>query len=477
MENSRLFARLVVLLIAGMMVVGAGALSPIAGQQPGDASHDAFATPVVPGTRDPVPEITAGPTEPAPVLSPLGVEPGTGAITGCTQRQESDVLGPGSVLAVECSYITFGGFAPTYTISAPRSSVSGAATGWSVRLTTGQFTTGWVSTTTTLQTSSPAPTSIIIELRAPTENGVPNETVLSEIGVVACNRGTNCREGNTTISARMAGADASQLELACSPQPSLIVPRASSATVTCSLTLSESASVATADVRTITISLDGAGWDVVPNVAAEMDGGRVTISPAVSLSPGESWIFELELRPTCTASDLLTLLMTTRVGLASTDVEGPSTTYAVAAVDPVASLSTSMTSADTSFFFTASFDEQQQHGNIRYRVSAGDCAAWSVTIAAGPFTYSGDVPDAALSATHLSLTSIGEPVALEGSASELATGTVTGSLETERIVLSGPVASATGVYEQDLGIMLTLPPATVVGTYESTITITAAAAP
>jgi hypothetical protein len=118
--------------------------------------------------------------------------------------------------------------------------------------------------------------------------------------------------------------------------------------------------------------------------------------------------------------------------------------------------------------------------------STGTGAGWNVTIESSAFVWVGtanggiDIP-----ATKFALTTAAAPTMISGQpiGAALSTGpqvpptSPIGSLDTPRKTLVATAAYGAGTYEQALGVTLTIPAMSRVGTYTGTITTTITSAP
>jgi WxL domain surface cell wall-binding len=118
--------------------------------------------------------------------------------------------------------------------------------------------------------------------------------------------------------------------------------------------------------------------------------------------------------------------------------------------------------------------------------STGSGAGWNVTIESSPFVWVGtanggtDIP-----ATKFALTAAAAPTMVSGQpiGAALSTGpqvpptSPLGSLETPRKTLVATAAYGAGTYTQALGVTLTIPAMSRVGTYTATLTTTITSAP
>jgi hypothetical protein len=118
--------------------------------------------------------------------------------------------------------------------------------------------------------------------------------------------------------------------------------------------------------------------------------------------------------------------------------------------------------------------------------STGSGAGWNVTIVSSALTWVGtanggiDIP-----ANKFSLTSAAAPTKIAGQVVSVAASTgpqvpptsPLGTLDTPRKTLVATAAYGAGTYSQDLGVTLTIPAMSRVGTYTGTLTTTITSAP
>ena len=118
--------------------------------------------------------------------------------------------------------------------------------------------------------------------------------------------------------------------------------------------------------------------------------------------------------------------------------------------------------------------------------SRGSSAGWSVSIEASDFVYSGANGGTDIPAANFALTSAQQPTALAGQPVSLVDSTgpqipiegiVFGSLESPVKTLRATAAYGNGTYSQSLGVTLTIPGQSKVGTYTGALTTTISATP
>ncbi len=118
--------------------------------------------------------------------------------------------------------------------------------------------------------------------------------------------------------------------------------------------------------------------------------------------------------------------------------------------------------------------------------SRGTSAGWSVSIQGSAFVYSGPNGGTDIPATNFALTSAEEPTLIAGQPVSLVASTgpqipiegiVYGSLAGPLKVIRATAAYGNGTYTQNLGVTLTIPGQSKIGTYTGTLTTTISATP
>jgi hypothetical protein len=117
--------------------------------------------------------------------------------------------------------------------------------------------------------------------------------------------------------------------------------------------------------------------------------------------------------------------------------------------------------------------------------STGTAAGWHVTLQTSAFVYSGTHAGTSIPAASFAITSVSAPTLVSGQAvnATAATGpeipptSPIGTLDSARSVISATAAYGTGSYTQALGVSLTIPPGSKIGTYTGTLTTTISAGP
>ncbi len=255
--------------------------------------------------------------------------------------------------------------------------------------------------------------------------------------------------------------------LSCSPV-SVTVSTNANGTSTCTLNGIGMASGVPVTVNGVSV-VAPTGWTITRNPTS----GSFT-------SGGSGFSFTLTLTPGCAAATSVptpnvtinSVISATALG---NSVTGPSTT--ITAIHTAASnVSASITSSSITWSRAYSFAPQSVSGSITIQVSASSgCAGWNVQLSASSFNYSGSFGGSAIPNGNAAVTTQA-PSAASGSLTGVAAGPG-GVLSSAQKVVSASASNGLGTYNQMLGIGVTIPGAARVGTYTSTITITAAAGP
>ena len=118
--------------------------------------------------------------------------------------------------------------------------------------------------------------------------------------------------------------------------------------------------------------------------------------------------------------------------------------------------------------------------------SRGTSLGWSVTVMASDFVYTGAAGGTDIPAANFALTSAEQPTLITGQPVDLTASTgpqipiegiVFGSLAGGLKVIRATAAYGNGTYTQNLGVTLTIPGQSKVGTYTGTLTTTISATP
>ena len=112
--------------------------------------------------------------------------------------------------------------------------------------------------------------------------------------------------------------------------------------------------------------------------------------------------------------------------------------------------------------------------------SSGAAAGWNVTVQVSPLVYSGSYVGTSIPAANFALTSVAQPLLVSGQTVDATAATgpeipptsPLGTLDTPRKVIAATAAYGTGTYTQALGVTLTIPAGSKIGTYAGTMTTT-----
>ena len=116
--------------------------------------------------------------------------------------------------------------------------------------------------------------------------------------------------------------------------------------------------------------------------------------------------------------------------------------------------------------------------------SSGSGAGWNVTVQTSAFVYSGSFGGTNIPAANLSLTSASAATSTAGEAVDVVGGPKVPltlippvALDTARKTIQAEITFGEGTYTQNLGVSLSIPAQSRVGTYTGTLTVTIAAGP
>jgi len=286
----------------------------------------------------------------------------------------------------------------------------------------------------------------------------------------------------TRIGATVAGGvppTATDLQLACTPS-ALTVDPGQSSTVSCTYSARQSLGNRQVTLTRITVPAP-IGWTIT-GPAGSVTGTTLTITPNAPISYSGtaplSYAFTYTMTPGCAASTSpQTMNLTSQFTFnATTGIAGPATSGQIAR-STASNLAVSVGSNSLAWYQEFSLTESVVSGNLVYRLSASSCSGWDVTISASPYVYSGPNAGQSIPASNLILTTAQDPVVIEGSGTGVTNAGGSGPMNTTRRLLSAGSGSGIGTYEQQLDFSLTIPGRARAGTYQSTITITSAAAP
>jgi hypothetical protein len=253
--------------------------------------------------------------------------------------------------------------------------------------------------------------------------------------------------------------------LSCSPI-SVTVATAANGTSSCTLSGVNMASGVAVTVNNISV-VAPTGWTITRSPSS----GTFT-------SGSSGFNFTLTLTPGCAAATSVptpnvtinSVISATALG---SNVTGPSTT--ITAIHSAASnVSASITGSSIAWSRAYSFAPQSVSGSMTIQVSATTgCAGWNVQVSATNFAYSGTSGGSAIPNGSASVTT-NPPTGSNLTGVAAGPG---GVLSSSQKVVNASASNGLGTYNQALGINVTIPGAARVGTYTSTLTITAAAGP
>ncbi len=270
-------------------------------------------------------------------------------------------------------------------------------------------------------------------------------------------------QSSATVTA-YAGVTSANFALSCTPNP-ITVPTSTNGVVNCSLSgvgLDPSAVVSVTAVNVSSL----ANWTIIRAPATGTLTG--TASP---------FNFTLTLTPVCGAAvnpPAPNITITTSLDFHGTAVTGPSTSI-TAKHGATTVISASISGSSMTWSNTYSFTPQSVTGSLTYRTTASGCAGWNIQLSATNFAYTGSFSGAAIPNGNIAITP-GSVSAVSGSTTNITPGS-TGSLGSALKVLSAIENSGIGTYDQSIAIGVTIPGGARVGTYTSTLTVTAASGP
>jgi hypothetical protein len=364
-------------------------------------------------------------------------------------------------------------------------SASNPTTGWQYRVNGGT----WITSTSALPTQSNilsrSLTSYTIDLRATgTVAAGTSGTVTLRADFVTCVLiicGSPVNAYTVTIQAtRVAPTpSAADLLLSCTPA-SITVGAGQSQTVSC--TYSGRASLGNRQVTLSRLVIPApSGWSISGPVGS-VAGSTFTITPnatiAYSATTPLSYGFTFSLVPSCTsATTAQPVNLTSTFAFNSTTGLVGATFAEQIARSPASSLAVSVRSSSLAWNQTYSLTDSTVAGNFTYRVVANTCSGWNVSVSASPYTYIGSHQGTAISASNLQLTNSLYPIVVAGNGSGVSRQETNGSMITSHKVLNATSGSGIGTYDHQLNFQFTIPGKSRVGTYQSTVTVTSAAAP
>jgi hypothetical protein len=294
---------------------------------------------------------------------------------------------------------------------------------------------------------------------SPTGTSVPGGN--GDITIVISKPNGN-EQGTFTLSG-IRSLSTADFQLVCTPTP-ITVATSATGTVTCTLSGINVASSATVSVTSVTVS-SLASW-------------TITRTPASgSLTGSTPFTFTISLTPVCGAAvnpSAPNVTITSALSFQSVALTGPSTSI-TAKHGATSTVNASITSSPMSWSRMYSFSPQSVTGSMSYRVIASGCAGWNIQFSASSFAYSGSAGGSAIPSSSIAMAP-GTVTPVSGSTTNVTPGTA-GTLAAALKVLNALENSGIGTYDQSLGVTVTIPGGARVGTYTSTITVTAASGP
>lgn len=358
--------------------------------------------------------------------------------------------------------------------------VSGASTGWQFRIYGGT----WTSANTALPTQGVLFRSVpafTIDLR-PTASVSPGSRGQVSIAVSCTSGCAFAQAGYSSIldaSRLVAAPTAADLQLVCTPA-TVTIGAGQPQLVSCVYSGKSSLGSRQAMLTRLVIPAP-TGW-AITSTSGTVAGTTLTITPnapiTYAVSAPLSYSFSYTLTSSCTASAAAqTMTLTSQFTFGTTsNIAGAGATGQVTRSN-VSTLSMSVRSSSMSWSRTASFEDMTVNGNLMYRIVATGCSGWSVSVSSGAYTYSGPNNGTTIPASNLQLTNSGNPIVIIGTASGVTRKDVSGSMATPHKILGASIGAGNGTYEQQLDFSLTIPGQSLAGSYQSTITLTSAAAP
>ncbi|MGI8485512.1 MAG: hypothetical protein ACR2OU_14770 [Thermomicrobiales bacterium] len=389
--------------------------------------------------------------------------------SGCTQTSSTDVVAVMVAVVFTCNTVNGPGNSPV------TRTFSGLTAGWEYQVNNEP----WRSVAGPVFEQQDTIPSYVVRLRA---TSAVAEGSSGRISVsVATSNGTGGIY-TATLSATLAvppRPTASDLQLFCAPA-ALNIGAGQSQTITC--TYSGRSSLTT---RQITLSQllvpVPAGWTITSTVGT-VTSSTLTIAPnatiTYSTTSPRSYTFSFTLTPSCTAATTVqsTSLTSTFSFNATTGLAGASFTQQFSrsnASSVVASVEQNALTWNQPFSFT----DTTVSGGLVIRVVASGCSGWNIQLSVSPFIYSGPNQGSTISNANLTLSSASNPVVVSGSGTGVSAQTRSAQMNATVKVLNALAGAGIGTCEQQLTFSLTIPGQSRVGTYQSTVTVTAASGP
>lgn len=420
----------------------------------------------------PTPLSTAIPTSvpPTPTPTPTGDVSAQRIVngSGCTQISPTDTVPVGTAVEFRCIESDGPG---NSTVSR---TFTGLTVGWEYQVNDGP----WQSTVGPTFSQPDRIPAFILRLR-PTNMVAPGSQGSLTVQLSTSN-GDGAYTATVGASRQPAVAPtAADLQLTCDPV-SVLTDVNTARIVTC--TYSGRASLNTRQVVLTRVTVPvPAGWSVT-SPAGTATATTLTITPnaiiSYSASSPQSYTFSYTLTPGCTASTTARPInLTSAFSFSTTTGIAGATFSQTAARSNANSLAVSVVSNSLIWNETYSLQDSSVQGNLTYQVVASGCSGWNIQVSTSPYVYTGPNSGEPIPASNLTLTTTGSPFVISGDNTGVSRQPVSGQITTPTRVMNATAGSGNGTYHQQLEFNLTIPGRSLTGSYQSTITVTSAAAP
>lgn len=418
----------------------------------------------------PTPTSAPKPVSPTPTPTPSGDFSVQRIVSGsgCTQISSTDIVPAGTAVEFRCNAADGPGS------SAVTRTFSGLTVGWEYQVNNEI----WRSSVGPVFMQDDVIPAFTLRLR-------PSGAVTAgSQGFITVALSTTNGSGayTTTVGATrqdVVAPTAADLQLVCNPA-SVLAQVNTDQIVTC--TYSGRASLNTRPVTLTRISVPApAGWSITSPVGS-VTGRTLTITPNVPITYSDtspqSYTFSYTLTLACTAPTTAQPINLTSVFSFNTTTGIAGATFSQgAARSNMNSLAVSVQGNSLVWNETYSLTESSVRGNLTYQVIANGCSGWNIQVSASPYQYTGPNNGTSIPASNLHLTATGNPIVISGGGMGVTRQETSGPINTPAKVMNASAGSGNGTYQQQLDFNLTIPGRSVAGTYQSTITVTSAAAP
>lgn len=260
---------------------------------------------------------------------------------------------------------------------------------------------------------------------------------------------------------------AGDLQITCIPGAVSVPTSTPSGIVKCSISGKSGVVTTLASLKQVTIAAP-TGWTFV--------GANSGTSITLSLNNPLPYNFEFQVSPSCQGVSTQGVSISSSVSFnGGASFAGPSAsvgaTHQATATTVSASISNAPDETMMNWPKSYSFAEQTGTGFLKYTVTAAqNCAGWNVTLQATDFGGPGAPQGQTIPATNFAITGATTP------AGGPTVPNTSGTLNTPVKVLSAQ-SGIIGTYSQTVNLKITIPGGTRVGTYTSTVTVTASSSP